>query len=126
MNQPEWQILLVEDEYDSTQMVSEILNFHGIEVKVARNGVECMEVLNALTPTLIIMDLAMPEMDGWETLTEIRNNPRTTHIPVVATTAYHSPNVEDNTQKAGFDGYFPKPVNPMSFVADLRRIVDFS
>jgi len=126
MKQNEWQILLVEDEYDSTQMVSEILGYYGIHVHVVRNGVECLEALNKLTPTLIIMDLAMPEMDGWETLSAIRANPRTSHIPVVATTAYHSSNVEDNSLKAGFDGYFPKPISPASFVDELQRILDFA
>ncbi|MBI5667300.1 MAG: response regulator [Chloroflexi bacterium] len=119
----EWQVLLVEDEFDSLQMVSKILKFHGVEVVVAHHGAECMDLLDHLTPTLIVTDLAMPMMDGWQTLAAIRSNPRTRHIPVVAVTAYHSIDVAEEAMNAGFDGYFAKPVDPRSFVQSLGQIL---
>ncbi len=72
-----WRVLVVEDEFDSIQMVSKILRHHGAEVFIARNGIECLKVLATMTPTLVIMDLALPEMDGWETLHQMRLNPDT-------------------------------------------------
>ena len=72
---------------------------------------------------MIIMDLAMPEMDGWETLMEIRANPATAHIPVVAITAYHSANVAQDAVQAGFDAYFPKPPDAISFVDKLTEVM---
>jgi CheY-like chemotaxis protein len=118
-----WQVLLVEDEYDSLQVVSKILKYHGAEVIVARHGGECMALLESLTPTVIVTDLAMPQMDGWQTLAAIRANPHTRHIPVVAVTAYHSVDVAEEAINAGFDGYFAKPVDPRSFVQSLEKII---
>jgi CheY-like chemotaxis protein len=118
-----WQVLVVEDEFDSVQVVSKILTFHGIEVHVAHNGVECMKQLKHLRPTLILTDLAMPEMDGWRTLAAIRENPATQHIPVVAMTAYHSVDLAEEARAAGFDAYFAKPVNAMRLVDDLGKII---
>ena len=122
----EWTVLLVEDEFDSLQMVSKILKHHGINVHIAKNGRECLEVLENLEPRAVVMDLAMPEMDGWATLVEMRANPGTAHIPVIAITAYHSADVARDARQAGFDAYFPKPLNPVSFVDDLSHIIGAS
>jgi CheY-like chemotaxis protein len=118
-----WRILVIEDEYDSIQMVSKILSFHGIEVHVAHNGRESLEMLEDVNPTLIVSDLAMPEMDGWQTLAAIRANPYTQHIPVVAVTAFDSADVAEEALRAGFDAFFSKPVNPRTFVQQLRKLV---
>jgi len=118
-----WCILVVEDEYDSIQMVSKILRHHGVEVHIAHNGFECLEMLESLAPDLIIMDLALPEMDGWETLAKIRGNPSTETLPVVAITAYHSVNVAEDAKKAGFNAYFPKPLNTKGIIQQLGEIV---
>lgn len=123
MNQSAWHVLIVEDEQDSVQMVSEILGFHGIDVEVARNGYECLETLNNFRPTLIIMDLSMPEMDGWQTLANIRDNPETADIPVVAITAYHSANVAHDAMNSGFDAYYSKPIDALSFVKNITTLV---
>ncbi len=121
----DWHILVVEDEFDSIQMVSKILQHHGAQVSVARDGNDCLRFLetNAGMPTLIVMDLALPEMDGWETLSKIRQNPRLAHIPVVAITAYHSASVAEDARRAGFDGYLPKPLDTQLFVQHLGRII---
>lgn len=118
-----WRVLVVEDEYDSIQMVSKILRHHGAEVHVARTGLECLEILETLMPSLVIMDLALPEMDGWETLTKIRANPTTRELPVVAITAYHSVSVEEDAREAGFNAYFPKPLNTNRIIQQLGEIV---
>lgn len=104
-------------------MLSKILNFHGIEVHIARNGEECMALLQTLAPTLIITDLAMPRMDGWRTLEAVRANTTTQHIPVVAITVYDSVDVAEEAEKAGFDAYFSKPLNPRDFVESLEKLL---
>jgi CheY-like chemotaxis protein len=63
-------------------------------------------------------------MDGWGLLSTIRNNPKTASIPAVAVTAFHSSNVAQEAIKAGFDAYFPKPIEATSFVRELERILD--
>ena len=123
MSEQKWQIIIVEDEYDSLQMVSEILRYYGVDVLVAHNGKECIELLNQNRVTLVLTDLAMPEMDGWETLKAIRANPRTEMIPVVAISAYHSVEVAEQATIAGFDGFFAKPVSPKTFVDNLAKLI---
>lgn len=123
MNTSAWKILVVEDEYDSIQVVSQVLEHHDIQIYVARDGQECLEVVEKIMPTLVIMDLAMPKLDGWQTLVAMRSNPATAHIPIVATTAYHSAEVAKDTVKAGFDAYYPKPIDPASFVDSLAQII---
>lgn len=118
-----WNVLIVEDEYDSIQVMSRVLRYHGATVYVARNGHECLQVLDHFNPSVILMDLDMPLMDGWETLAHIRANPMTKHLPVVAITAYHSANVAEDAEKAGFNGYFPKPVSVRSIIPRLEQII---
>lgn len=119
-----WHVLLVEDEYDSIEMVTEILQHYGFQVHIARNGLECLDVLEqGIDPHVIVTDLAMPEMDGWQTLSEVRANPHTAHIPVIAITAYHSVNVAQDAIDAGFDAYFSKPFSPDSFVSGIQRVL---
>jgi CheY-like chemotaxis protein len=119
-----WRVMVVEDEYDSVQVVSRVLQHHGAEVHVAHNGHEALKLLDKIEPTLIMMDLALPEMDGWETLSKIRANPHTAHIPVVAITAYHSVNVAEDALHAGFDAYFPKPLDTLSLVEKLAQVIN--
>jgi CheY-like chemotaxis protein len=118
-----WQVLVVEDEHDSIQVVSEILTYHGIQVLVAHSGQECLDMLSVTEPDLVVMDLAMPEMDGWQTLMKMRANPAMAHIPVVAITAYHSINVAEDAIQAGFNAYFPKPLDPASLVDSLVGVM---
>jgi CheY-like chemotaxis protein len=116
-------VLIVEDEFDSIRMVSKILNYHKVETRIVHNGFECLSALAEYTPSVIVMDLAMPGKNGWETLYEIRANAVTQHIPVVAVTAYGSSNVAQDALEAGFNAYFPKPLSPATFVRDILRVV---
>lgn len=118
----DFHVLIVEDEYDSIRMVSKILGYHKVETRVVHNGFECLSALAEYTPSVIVMDLAMPGKNGWETLYEIRANPATTQIPVVAVTAYGSSNVAQDALEAGFNAYYSKPLSPASFVTDLLRL----
>lgn len=116
-------VIVVEDTYDDRQLVSTILEHSGIKVELANNGLECLELMKSSLPTLIVTDLSMPEMDGWEMLKQLRNNPATKSIPVVAVTAYYSADVAQDAINAGFDGYFTKPVDPTHFVENLETII---
>lgn len=118
-----WRVVIAEDEPDSVRMVSKILEHHGVRVEVAHNGDECLALLEHTTPTLVIVDLAMPGKDGWQTLAAIRANPATAHLPVVAVTAYYAPDVAEDAARAGFDGFFAKPLSARAFVPCLAEIV---
>jgi CheY-like chemotaxis protein len=119
-----WQVLVVEDEPDSMAVVTEILESNGITVHQAPNAEDAMAMMQSVTPTLAILDLALPMMDGWALLNEIRKAPPTANIPVVAVTAFHSANVAQQAIRSGFNAYFPKPIETTSFVRELERIVN--
>lgn len=123
MNISKWKIIVVEDTYDDQQLVSRMLSYYGAQVFLAKNGDECLELLNQIEPTVIITDLAMPKRDGWQTLVGVRSNVKTAHIPVIAITAYHSADVAEDAIKAGFDAYFPKPIHPENFVKRLTELI---
>jgi CheY-like chemotaxis protein len=123
VHKKDWHVLIVEDVEDDVQVVSQVLEHHGIMTSVARDGNQCLEMVQHMEPTLVIMDLAMPVKDGWDTLFELRANPLTAHIPVVAITAYHSAEVAQKTIEAGFDAYYPKPINPATIIENLAAVV---
>jgi two-component system, cell cycle response regulator DivK len=118
-----WLIIVVEDTADDSQLVSTILQHSGIEVYLAAHGRECLQMLESLELTCIITDLNMPVMDGWELLQNLQQNPDTNAIPVMALTAYYSANVAADAIKAGFAGFFAKPVNPRTFVEKLEELL---
>lgn len=119
-----WTVIVVEDTYDDRQLATAILEYNGIDVHVANNGNECLELLQSIQPTLIVTDLAMPEMDGWQMLGKIRANPKTAHIPVIAVSAYYSSNVANDAKLAGFNACFAKPVSARDFVNQLDKILN--
>jgi CheY-like chemotaxis protein len=123
MNASDWKILVVEDTDDDLAMVSKILGFHGIQVYSARDGAQCLDMLYEVQPDLVIMDLAMPGMDGWQTLAAIRSDAHFATLPVVAATAYYNTDMGDEAQNAGFDAYFEKPLNPRSLVQHLSTLI---
>lgn len=120
----DWRVLIVEDEQDSMDVVQEILSHYNIKTYGAYSAEEALEIVLQVNPTLAILDLALPMMDGWGLLAALRNNPETAHIPAVAVTAYHSANVAQQAIQAGFDAYFSKPIEATSFVRELERIVE--
>jgi CheY-like chemotaxis protein len=120
----DWRVLIVEDEQDSMEVVQEILGYYNIETYGAFNAEDALAMVAEIQPTLFILDLALPTMDGWGLLAALRKNPTTAHIPAVAVTAFHSANVAQQAIQAGFDAYFSKPIEATSFVRELERIVE--
>lgn len=123
MNVHDWVVIVVEDTFDDMQLVSAILKHHHVNIEVAHNGRECLELLAHIQPTMIITDLSMPEMDGWEMLASIRSNPATSQIPVIAVTAYDSVDVAHDAVVAGFDAYIAKPLSPRNLLDHLIGIL---
>lgn len=117
-------VLVVEDTYDDMQLVSTILKHNGVTVIRATNGQECLDLVKTASPAVIVTDLSMPEIDGWELLKQLRADPQTEAIPVVAMTAYYSIDVKQDAVDAGFNGYFAKPISARFFVKSLEHIID--
>lgn len=118
-----WYVLVVEDDPDGQEVVTRMLQHHGIPAVMADTGEAAIEQLNNVQFTAAVIDLALPGIDGWEVLKAIRQNASTTHLPCVAVTAFHSADVAVKAIQAGFDAYFPKPLDATSFVRELQRVV---
>ncbi len=101
-----------------------LLDYHGMKVQTAFSGEEAMEILTHEKPDLVITDLALPNMNGWELLASMRSNPGLADVPAVAITAYHSTNVAQEAIQAGFAAYFPKPISARTFVEDLTSLFE--
>jgi CheY-like chemotaxis protein len=104
-------ILIIEDNEDNFQLVRFLLERDGFEVISAVNGREGVETAIREKPDLILMDLSMPEMDGWTAAQKIKAEPETKAIPLLALTAHTLPGDRMRALEAGCDGYISKPIN---------------
>jgi CheY-like chemotaxis protein len=117
-------ILIVEDNQDSRDMMARILRYHQLDFEITESAEEALERLIQQRYAAMVIDLALPQMDGWTLLQQVRHNPQTFHLNCVAVTAYHSPELAGKAIHAGFNAYFPKPLEKTAFAKELRRAVD--
>jgi DNA-binding response OmpR family regulator len=118
-------ILIVEDDPDGADMVQMMLNSAGVETLVVGTAEAALTALNASPEgfNAVIVDLALPGMDGLQLLQVIRKTPSMAQLPLVAVTAYHTPEMKVRMLDAGFDGYFAKPLDTTLFVQSLERLL---
>ena len=116
-------ILVVDDYQDAREMYAEYLQFSGFRVAEARNGNEAVEQAFALKPDLILMDLSLPGMDGWEATRRLKADDRTKHIPIVALTGHALAGASEGAKKAGCDSFVTKPCLPDDLVIEVRRML---
>ena len=117
-------VLIVEDNVDNFELVRFLLERAGYQVLSAANGVEGVEAAKREQPDLVLMDLSMPELDGWNATARLKADEATRAIPVFALTAHTLPGDRKRAIDAGCDGYISKPINVASFdklVATLLR-----
>ena len=113
-------VLLAEDFEDARELYRDYLEFSGFAVQTANNGREAVDQAVALQPDLILMDASMPVLDGWQATREIKTNPATNHIPVLALTAHAFEDARSQAQAVGCDGFLMKPCLPDALVAQVR------
>jgi two-component system, cell cycle response regulator DivK len=116
-------VLIVDDQEDNRAIFSALLEYHGYEVVQAENGRQALDLALTRQPGLILMDLHMPVMDGWEATRLLRGDERTSRIPILAVTA------EDRTSRArlrdaGFCAFLQKPVHPRSLIRAVVRCLE--
>lgn len=116
-------VLIVEDERDLRVLYAEHLSLCGFEVVQAANGAEAITTTSSLSPDVVLMDLSLPVVDGWEATRFLKNDERTAHIPVVALTAHHGAGELQKATHAGCDWFVPKPCPPDALVAEIRRVL---
>ena len=117
-------VLVVEDYQDAREMYAAYLQFSGFEVAEAGNGIEAIEKTRALLPDILLMDLALPRMDGWEATRRLKNDELTKHIPIVALTGHALAGHAEGAREAGCDAFVTKPCLPDALVAEIKRLLD--
>ena len=117
-------VLIVDDVKDNRTVYVLYLKFSGFRVAEAENGVEAIRQAEALLPDIIVMDLSLPVMDGWEATRRLRRDPRTKRIPIVVLTGHALPEYARTAREAGCDLVITKPCLPDQLLEAIRRILD--
>ncbi|MCC6146746.1 MAG: response regulator [Anaerolineaceae bacterium] len=116
-------ILHVEDSIENRTLVRRLLQFEGYEVLEAGNAEEALQVLEHYTPHLILMDMNMPNVDGYTLTRQVKMNPRLHHIPIIAITANVMRGDRERSMQAGCDGYIEKPIDVDQFGEEIARYI---
>ena len=116
-------VLLVDDYPDAREMYSEYLRLSGFDVVEATNGLEALERAALDAPDIILMDLSLPVMDGWEATRRLKAGTDTAAIPVVAFTAHVVAGVSERATEAGCDAFVTKPCLPEDLVREIRSVL---
>ena len=116
-------VLVVEDNTDNFELVRFLLERVGYEVLEAHSGRTGMDMARKELPDLILMDLSLPEVDGWTAARELKADPKTAHIPMLALTAHTLPGDRKRAIESGFDGYISKPINVPGFAENIARAI---
>jgi two-component system, cell cycle response regulator DivK len=117
-------VLVVEDYQDAREMYAAYLQFSGYEVAEATDGIQAIEKALELMPDIILMDLALPRMDGWEATRRLKSDDRTRHIPIVALTGHALAGHAEGARQAGCDAFVTKPCLPDALVAEIQRMLE--
>lgn len=117
-------VLLAEDHPGTIEVMQQELEVQGYEVSVTQNGLEAVEKASAEPPDLIVMDMIMPKMDGFQAAVWIRQNPKTQNIPILAATALARPGDREKCLEIGCNGYITKPFTHKQLGAAIDRLFD--
>jgi two-component system cell cycle response regulator DivK len=116
-------ILIVDDVDDNRAVYAEYFVHHGMRVEEAVDGVDALEKVEALGPDLVVMDLSMPRLDGWEATRRIKANPAWRHIPVLVVTGHAVVADLQRARDAGCDGLCTKPCLPNELLEQVRELL---
>ena len=114
-------ILLVEDNEDNRIIYSTVLRHVGYTVVEAEDGLRALELARETRPDLILMDISIPQMDGWEATRILRLDPTMKDTPIIALTAHALPDDRERAAQIGFTSYLAKPVEPRMVLAEVRK-----
>jgi two-component system cell cycle response regulator DivK len=116
-------ILVIEDTEDNRQIIRDLLSSVGYELIEAVDGVQGVALAQKERPDLILMDIQLPEIDGYEATRRIRAIPELAKVPIIAVTSYALSGDEAKTRAAGCDGYIAKPFSPRQLLAMVREFL---
>ena len=114
-------LVLVVDDYEDTRIIyAESLRFAGFEVAEAANGQDAVDIATRIQPDLVVMDLAMPVMDGWEATRRLKADPKTRSIRVMAVTGHSDGEHQLRAERAGCDAFYAKPILPQQLISHIK------
>jgi CheY-like chemotaxis protein len=116
-------ILLIEDNRDNRELMSYLLTAFGNHVFMAESGVAGLDLARRLLPDLIVCDVQLPDIDGFEIARRLHHEPLTRTIPLIAVTALAMLGDRERILAAGFDGYLAKPIDPETFVRQIESFL---
>ena len=114
-------ILVVDDDETNLELARALLEADGFAVVTATDAMSTFDVLKDVDPALILMDIQLPGMDGWELTRRLKKNVVTSHIPIIAVTAYGQHGDAERAREAGFDEFVAKPVSTRELPAIIRK-----
>jgi CheY-like chemotaxis protein len=117
-------ILIVEDSPLNRKLVEAVLRPHGYRLLIAVDGEEAIEMATRERPDLILMDIQLPKVSGYDATKTLRSQPETAHIPIVALTAHAMADERERAMAAGCDGYITKPIDTRAFPGRVRQYLD--
>ncbi len=116
-------VLIVDDVEDNRQIYAEFLAAAGFDVSVAVDGFDALASVRAVMPDLVVMDLAIPRIDGWTVTRRLKSDGRTGHIPVIAVTGHVLPGAAERARAAGCDAFLTKPCLPDELLREIRSVL---
>ena len=116
-------VLIIEDNEDNRIVYSTILRHHGFRVSEALDGEEGILKAKREIPDVILMDISIPLIDGWEVTKTLKKDAATSRIPVIALTAHAMPGDREHALEVGCDGYLAKPCEPRAVLAEVNRLL---
>jgi len=116
-------VLVVDDSSDGREMLSEYLVFRGFHVTEATDGASAIEIARRVRPAIVLMDLSMPGIDGWEATRVLKADPLTKHAVVIAVTAHAFPSEQQSARAAGCDAVIAKPYDLAILATALERVL---
>jgi CheY-like chemotaxis protein len=119
-------VLVVDDFEDNRAMYAVYLAYSGYDVIEAADGVEAVEIAGSRLPDIIVMDLSLPIMDGWEATRRLKADPRTGHIPIIALTGHALAGHSRDAHDAGCDAFLAKPCLPEMLVEKVQELMGAS
>lgn len=116
-------LLLVDDYRDALEMWAVYLRARGFDIETAADGASAVRIATETLPDLIVMDLVLPGMNGCEAARRLRAQPKTAHIPIIATTGNTEPAEIERARQAGFASIMIKPCDPPGLVGEIERVL---
>lgn len=116
-------VLVVEDDPDGQELLARMLIRASVPVEVAGTAEDALRLISPDEHCAIVIDLALPGMDGFELLHRIREDDAFASMPCIAITAYHTPSLKQRVMNEGFTAYFPKPLDDIRFLRTLKDLI---